>query len=61
VRTLDDISLNSDDKCVTYFNIIVNPQTSLSKRIEFRRRVEDKVLHEFYQVIRKAISELKDL
>jgi hypothetical protein len=48
VRTLDGISFNSNDKCVTYFNIIANPQTSLFKRIELRRRVEDKVLHELY-------------
>jgi hypothetical protein len=61
VRTLDNISFNSDNKCVTYFNIIANPQTSLFKRIKFRRRAKDKVLHKFYQIMREAISELKDL
>jgi hypothetical protein len=61
VRTLDNIPLNSDNKCVTYFNIIANLQTSSFKRIKFRRRAENKVLHEFYQVIRETTSELKDL
>jgi hypothetical protein len=48
VRILDGISLNSGNKCVAYFNIIADPQTGLSKRIKLYRRVEDKVLHEFY-------------
>jgi hypothetical protein len=48
VRTLDGIPLNNGDKCVTYFNIIANSQTDLFKRIELRRRVKDKVLHELY-------------
>ena len=48
VRTLDGISLNNDNKCVAYFNIIADLQTGLSERIEFRRRAEDKVLHKFY-------------
>jgi hypothetical protein len=29
VRTLDGISLNSNNKCVAYFNIIANSQTNL--------------------------------
>jgi hypothetical protein len=61
VRTLDGIPLNNNNKCVIYFNIIANPQTNLFERIEFRRRVKDKVLHEFYQIVRKATSELKNL
>jgi hypothetical protein len=61
VRTLDGISLNNNNKCVTYFNIIANSQTNLFKRIKFRRRAKNKVLHEFYQDIREMISELKDL
>jgi hypothetical protein len=48
VRTLDGIPLNSSNKCVTYFNVIANLQTDLFKRIEFRRRAKDKVLHKFY-------------
>jgi hypothetical protein len=48
VRILDGISFNNDNKCVAYFNIIADPQTSLSKRIKLRRRAEDKVLHKFY-------------
>jgi hypothetical protein len=48
VRTLDGIPFNSGNECVAYFNVIADPQTGLSKRIEFRRRAEDKVLHEFY-------------
>jgi hypothetical protein len=48
VRTLDSISLNSNNKCVTYFNIIANSQIDLPERIEFRRRVKDKILHKFY-------------
>jgi hypothetical protein len=48
VRTLDSIPLNNDDKCVTYFNIIADPQTGLSKKIELCRRAEDKVLHKLY-------------
>jgi hypothetical protein len=61
VRTLDDISFNNNNKCVAYFNIIADSQTGLSERIEFRRRIKDKILYEFYQVIRGTISELKDL
>jgi hypothetical protein len=61
VRILDSIPLNNDNKCVTYFNVIANPQTDLSKKIKLCRRVKDKVLHEFYQVMRGAISELKNL
>jgi hypothetical protein len=61
VRTLDSISLNSNNKCVTYFNIIANSQIDLPERIEFRRRVKDKILHKFYQVMRETISELKNL
>jgi hypothetical protein len=61
VRTLNDIPLNSNNECVIYFNIIANPQTGSSKRIKLRRRVKDKVLHKFYQVMREATSELKDL
>jgi hypothetical protein len=48
VRTLDNIFFNNDNKCVTYFNVIANPQTNLFKKIEFRRRTKDKVLYEFY-------------
>jgi hypothetical protein len=33
---------------MVYFNFIVNLQTVLSEKIEFRRRAEDKVLREFY-------------
>jgi hypothetical protein len=61
VRTLDGISLNNGNKCVAYFNVIADPQISLFERIELRRRAEDKVLHEFYQVMRETTSELKDL
>jgi hypothetical protein len=61
VRTLNSIPFNSSNKCVIYFNIIADPQTSLFKRIEFRRRVKDKVLHEFYQIIRETTSELQNL
>jgi hypothetical protein len=61
VRTLDSISLNNGNKCVTYFNIIANPQTGLPKRIKLRRRAKDKVLHKFYQVMRKATNELENL
>jgi hypothetical protein len=61
VRTLDDIPLNNGDKCVAYFNIIANSQTSLSEKIEFRRRVKDKVLHKLYQVVRGTTSELENL
>jgi hypothetical protein len=61
VRTLDSIPLNSDDECVAYFNLIANPQTGSPERIELRRRAEDKVLHELYQVMRGATSELEDL
>jgi hypothetical protein len=61
VRILNDISFNSSNKCVAYFNIIANSQTDLSEKIEFRRRAEDKVLHKFYQIVREAISELKNL
>jgi hypothetical protein len=61
VRTLNGIFLNSSNKCVAYFNVIANSQTNLFKRIELRRRAEDKILHEFYQVVRGATSELKDL
>jgi hypothetical protein len=61
VRILNNISLNNDNECVTYFNIIANLQTNLFKRIKFRRRAEDKVLHEFYQIMRETISELKNL
>jgi hypothetical protein len=48
VRILDNISLNNGNKYVAYFNIIADSQTNLFKRIKFRRRAEDKVLHEFY-------------
>jgi hypothetical protein len=48
VRTLDGISLNNSNKCVAYFNIIVNSQTDLPERIEFRRRAKDKILHKLY-------------
>jgi hypothetical protein len=48
VRILDSISFNSSNECVAYFNIIADPQTSLFKRIELRRRAKDKVLHKFY-------------
>jgi hypothetical protein len=48
MRTLNGIPLNNNNKYVTYFNIIANLQTNLPKRIKFRRRVENKVLHEFY-------------
>jgi hypothetical protein len=61
VRILDGIPLNNNNKCVTYFNVIADPQTNLSKRIEFRRRTENKVLHELYQIMRETTSELKDL
>jgi hypothetical protein len=61
VRTLDGISLNNGNKCVTYFNIIADLQISLPERIKLRRRAEDKVLHKFYQVMREATSELEDL
>jgi hypothetical protein len=61
VRILDDIFLNNNNKCVAYFNIIVNPQTNLSKRIELRRRAKNKILYKLYQIVREAISELKDL
>jgi hypothetical protein len=61
VRTLDGISFNNNDKCVTYFNIIANPQTSLPKRIKFRRRAKDKILYKLYQIVRGATSELKNL
>jgi hypothetical protein len=61
VRILDNIPLNSSDKCVVYFNIIADLQTGLFKRIELRCRVEDKVLHKFYQVMRGATSELENL
>jgi hypothetical protein len=61
VRTLDDIPLNNGNKCVTYFNIIANPQINLFERIKFRRRIKDKVLHKLYQVIRETINELKNL
>jgi hypothetical protein len=46
---------------VTYFNIIADPQTGSPKKIELRRQAKNKVLHELYQVIRRTISELKDL
>jgi hypothetical protein len=61
VRTLDNIPLNNDNECVIYFNIIADLQTSLSKKIELYRRVKDKILHKFYQVMREAISELENL
>ena len=61
VRTLDNIPLNNSNKCVAYFNIIADPQIGLSKRIEFRRRAKDKVLYKFYQIMREATSELKNL
>jgi hypothetical protein len=61
VRTLDGISFNNNNKCVAYFNVIANPQTSLFKRIEFRRRAEDKVLYKLYQVVRETTNELEDL
>jgi hypothetical protein len=61
VRTLDGIPLNSGDECVAYFNVIADPQTGSPERIELRRRAEDKVLHELYQVVRGATSELEDL
>jgi hypothetical protein len=61
VRILNGISLNNDNKCVIYFNIIADPQTDLFERIKLRRRVKDKVLHKFYQIMRKAISELENL
>jgi hypothetical protein len=61
VRTLNGISLNNSNKCVTYFNVIANPQTGLPKRIKLRRRAEDKVLHKLYQMIRETTNELKDL
>jgi hypothetical protein len=61
VRILDGIPLNNNNKCVTYFNVIANLQTNLFKRIEFRRRAKNKILHKLYQVMRKATSELKDL
>jgi hypothetical protein len=48
VRTLDNISLNNSNECVIYFNIIADLQIGLFKRIELRRRIKDKVLHEFY-------------
>jgi hypothetical protein len=48
VRTLDSISLNNNNKCVTYFNIIANLQTDSFKKIEFRRRAKDKVLYKLY-------------
>jgi hypothetical protein len=61
VRILNGILLNSNNKCVTYFNVIANLQINLSERIKLRRRVENKVLHKFYQVMRETISELKNL
>jgi hypothetical protein len=41
VRTLDGIPLNSGDECMTYFNLIADPQTGSPERIELRRRAED--------------------
>jgi hypothetical protein len=61
VRTLNSIPLNSDNKCVAYFNIIANLQINLFKRIKFRRRAKDKVLYKFYQIMRETTSELEDL
>jgi hypothetical protein len=49
VRTLDNISLNNNNnKYVAYFNIIANSQINLFKRIELRRRAENKILHKLY-------------
>jgi hypothetical protein len=48
VRILDSIPFNSRNKCVIYFNLIANSQTGSFKRIKFRRRVKDKVLHKLY-------------
>jgi hypothetical protein len=61
VRTLDSIPLNNNNKCVTYLNFIINPQTSSPEKIKFRRRAKDKVLRELYQIMREIISELKNL
>jgi hypothetical protein len=61
VCTLNGISLNNNNKYVIYFNFIANPQTASPERIELRRRVKDKVLRKLYQVVREAISELKNL
>jgi hypothetical protein len=48
VRTLDNIPLNNSNKCVTYFDLIADPQIGSPKKIELRRRAENKVLREFY-------------
>jgi hypothetical protein len=48
VRTLDGIPFNNGNKCVAYFNIIANSQTSLPERIELRRRAKDKILYKLY-------------
>jgi hypothetical protein len=61
VRILDGISFNNNNKCVTYFNIIANPQTNLFERIKLRRRAKDKILYKFYQIMRETTSELKNL
>jgi hypothetical protein len=61
VRILDSIPFNSNNKCVIYLNFITDLQIGSPERIEFRRRAEDKVLREFYQIMREAISELEDL
>jgi hypothetical protein len=61
VRTLDSISLNNNNECVTYFNFITNPQIASSEKIKFRRQAENKILRKFYQVMRGATSELEDL
>jgi hypothetical protein len=46
---------------VTYLNFIANPQTNSPERIKFRRRAKDKVLRKFYQIMREATNELKNL
>jgi hypothetical protein len=48
VRILNSIPLNSDNKCVTYLNFIINSQIGSPERIKFRRRVKDKILRELY-------------
>ena len=48
VRILNGISFNNGNKCVVYFNFIADLHISSFKRVEFRRRAEDKVLYKFY-------------